>query len=136
MHSHAYGWHRSSVHPLLYHLKHFFFVVKLQWLVLWSLFKLTLHGLIFSLLNDIHTLPFKSLKSWIEYSKEPHLLEIDFICNITNVFTVIFAQLNPSLLNKVYLKTSNFWTLVYVIKYNAYFIIACSCYMLYYFCSY
>ncbi len=31
---------------------------------------------------------------WIESSKEQHLFEIENLCNIINVFTVTFAQLN------------------------------------------
>ncbi len=36
----------------------------------------------------------------MESSKEQHLLEIEIFCNIINVFTVTFDQLNASFLNK------------------------------------
>ncbi len=37
---------------------------------------------------------------WIESSKELHLLEIEIIFNIINVFTVTFDPFDESLLNK------------------------------------
>ncbi len=35
-----------------------------------------------------------------KHFKEQHLFEIDIFCNITNVFTVTFAQFNASSLKK------------------------------------
>ncbi len=37
---------------------------------------------------------------WIESSEEQHLSEIEIICNIINVFIIIFDQFKASLLNK------------------------------------
>ncbi len=37
---------------------------------------------------------------WIESSKEQHLFEMEIFCNILNVFTVTFDQLNECFLNK------------------------------------
>ncbi len=38
--------------------------------------------------------------SWIECSKEQHLFKIEIFSNIMHVITVIFDQLNVTLLNK------------------------------------
>ncbi len=38
---------------------------------------------------------------WIESSEEQHLSEIEIICNIINVFIIIFDQFKASLLNKL-----------------------------------
>ncbi len=41
-----------------------------------------------------------------ESSKEQHLFEIEILCNIINVFTIIFVQINIFLLNR----SINFFT--------------------------
>ncbi len=43
---------------------------------------------------------FFRIHRWIESSKEQHLFEIEIFCNIINVFTGTFDQLNASLINK------------------------------------
>ncbi len=43
------------------------------------------------------------MQSWIlmNSSKEHNLFEIEIFCNIINIFTATFDQLNASLLNKI-----------------------------------
>ncbi len=46
------------------------------------------------------TMVFLSILCLRESSKVQHLFELKIFCNIINVFTVTFDQLNASLLNK------------------------------------